>query len=71
MQQNLKILKLSVNFSKGKDIYHDVTSDSDIFLWKILNESDESIKTVEGRIRRLDCVSHLQSLPGFKSGEKY
>ena len=71
LQQNLKILKLSINFSKGKDIYHDQNLDSDIVFWKILNESDESSKTVEGRIRRLDCVSHLQSLSGFKPGEKY
>ena len=71
LQQNLKILKLSINFSEGKDIYHDQNLDSDIVFWKILNESDESIKTVEGRIRRLDCVSHLQSLSGFKPGEKY
>ena len=71
LQQNLKILKLSINFSEGKDIYHDQNLDSDIVFWKILNESDESIKTVEGRIRRLDCVSHTQSLSGFKPGEKY
>ena len=71
LQQNLKILKLSINFSEGKDIYHDQNLDSDIVFWKILNESDESSKTVEGRIRRLDCVSHLQSLSGFKPGEKY
>ena len=71
LQQNLKILKLSINFSEGKDIYHDQNLDSDIVFWKILNESDESSKTVEGRIRRLDCVSHLQSLSGFKPGERY
>lgn len=71
LQQNLKILKLSINFSEGKDIYHDQNLDSDIVFWKILNESDESSKTVEGGIRRLDCVSHLQSLSGFKPGEKY
>ena len=71
LQQNLKILKLSINFSEGKDIYHDQNLDSDIVFWKILNESDESSKTVEGRIRRLDCVSHTQSLSGFKPGEKY
>ena len=71
LQQNLKILKLSINFSEGKDIYHDQNLDSDIVFWKILNESDESSKTVEGRVRRLDCVSHTQSLSGFKPGEKY
>ena len=71
LQQNLKILKLSINFSEGKDIYHDQNLDSDIVFWKILNESDESCKTVEGRIRRLDCISHTQSLSGFKSGEKF
>lgn len=71
LQNNLKVLKLSFNFTESKDIYHDQNLDSDIVIWKILNKSDESCKTIEGKIRRLDFTSYPQSLPGFKSGEKY
>ena len=71
LQKNLQILQLSVNFSEGKDIYHDQNLDSDIVLWKILNESNESCKTVEGKIRRFDFTTHQQSLSGFRSGDKY
>jgi hypothetical protein len=71
LQKNLQILQLSVNFSEGKDIYHDQNLDSDIVLWKILNESDETFKTLEGKIRRFDFTTHQQSLSGFRSGDKY
>ena len=71
LQKNLQILQLSVNFSEGKDIYHDQNLDSDIVLWKILNESDETFKTLEGKIRRFDFTTHQQSLFGFRSGDKY
>jgi len=71
LQKNLKSLSFSINFSEGKDIYHDQNLDSDIALWKILNESDVSPKSVEGKIRRINLISHPQSLIGSKSGEKY
>ena len=71
LQKNLQILQLSVNFSEGKDIYHDQILDSDIVLWKTLNESNESCKTVEGKIRRFDFTTYQQSLSGFRSGDKY
>ena len=71
LQKNLKSLSFSINFSEGKDIYHDQNLDRDIALWKILNESDVSPKSVEGKIRRINLISHPQSLIGSKSGEKY
>jgi len=71
LQNNLKILKFSFNFTESRDIYHDQNLDSDVVVWKVLNESDETCKTIEGKIRRLDFTTYPQSLPGFKTGEKY
>ena len=69
--KHLKHVRISLNFSEEKDIYHDVNLESSISNWKTLNETEENYMTVMGLVERIDFVTHPQSLPGFKSGEKY
>ena len=69
--KNLKHIKISLNFSEESDIFHDVNLESDISNWKVFNETDETCKSIKGLLRRIDFVTHPQSLTGSRSDERY